>query len=125
MAGRLLAVHKYDLPLTSSPAEVLPIKLPAGAKILKVGEQVGADPSSALLGPRLFIWALVDPEETFEELRYVVTTGTGHRFEITTLSNRDWDYQNTVLALGGALVIHVWISRPEGSNAPQVTADNS
>lgn len=121
MKGRMTTVYKYDLPLSSAPAEVLPLRLPVGAKILKVGEQ-GADP---LNGPRFFVWAQVDPEETFQELRYVVTAGTGHKFEITTLSKRDWDYQETVLALGGALVVHVWISRPEGSSAKQVAADNS
>jgi len=118
---KMRTVYKYDLPLTSSPGEVLPIKLPAGAKILSVGEQ-GADP---LLGPRFFVWALVDPDEKFEELRYVVTVGTGHKMEITTLSERDWDHQETVMALGGRLVIHVWISKAEGIDAcPDVTVDN-
>jgi hypothetical protein len=120
MSNRLLSVHKYDLPITSAPGEIIPIRLPAGSKILKVGEQ-GEDP---LLGPRLFIWALVDPDESLQELRYVVTVGTGHKFEITTLSKRDWDYRETVLAMGGRLVIHVWVSRPEGSDAAQVAADN-
>lgn len=120
MKSRLTTVHKFDLPITSAPSEVIPLRLPAGAKILKVGEQ-GADPE---LGPRLFVWAQVDPEETLQELRYVVTVGTGHQFEITTLSKRDWDHRETVLALGGRLVLHVWISRPEGSDAPQVAADN-
>lgn len=120
MSKPLLTVWKYDLPLTSAPGEVLPLRLPAGSKILKVAEQ-GADP---LLGPRLFVWALVDPKEKLQELRYVVTVGTGHTFEITTLSERDWDYVDSVMCLGGRIVIHVWISRPEGSNAIEVVVDN-
>lgn len=120
MQGELRTVYKYDLPLTSAPGEVLPLRLPAGAKILKVGEQ-GADP---LLGPRLFVWALVDPEEKLQELRYVVTVGTGHKFEVTTLSKRGWDYQDTVMCLGSRLVIHVWISKPTGSDSVEVNADN-
>jgi len=118
--NKALTVWKFELPITSAPSEIVPIRLPAGAKILRVGEQ-GSDP---LLGPRLFIWALVDPEEQFQELRYVVTAGTGHKMELTTLSSRDWDYRETVMGLGGRLVIHVWISRPEGSNGVETSADN-
>ena len=118
--SQLRKVFKYDLPITSAPSEVVPIRLPAGAKILKVGEQ-GADP---LLGPRLFIWALIDPEEKLQELRYVVTAGTGHGIELTSLSKHDWDFKDSVLALGGHLVIHVWISRPAGKCVVEVVADN-
>ena len=108
-----LVVYKYDLPLTSAPCETLPIKLPCGAQILRVGEQ-GADP---LLGPRLFIWALVDPDEQEEEQRYVLTAGTGHKIEVGALSQR-WAYQETVICLGGQLVVHVWITQPEPAPLP-------
>lgn len=118
--GEIRKVFKYDLPLSSAPSEVIPIQLPAGSKILKVGEQ-GCDP---LLGPRLFIWALVDPNETLQELRYVVTAGTGHEIELTTLSKRDWDYEESVLCLNGRLVIHVWVSRADGKGGVEVSADN-
>lgn len=114
-------VFKYDLPLTSAPGEIVPIQLPSGSKILKVAEQ-GTDP---LLGPRLFIWALVDPKETLNELRYVVTAGTGHEIELTTLSAKDWDYTDSILCLGGRLVIHVWISRADGNGGVEVSADNA
>jgi len=117
--GQIRKVFKYDLPITSAPSEVVPIKLPAGSKILKVAEQ-GADP---LLGPRLFIWALVDPKETLQELRYVVTAGTGHEIELTSLSSKDWDHQESVLCMGGRLVVHVWISRADGQSI-EVSADN-
>lgn len=120
-AGAIRKVYKYDLPITSTPSEAVPIRLPAGSRILKVAEQ-GADP---LLGPRLFIWALVDPNETLQELRYVVTAGTGHEIELTTLSKRDWDFTDSILCLGGRLVIHVWISRAEGKSAPEVSSDNA
>jgi len=120
VTGQKLTIWKFDLPITSAPNEVLPLRLPAGSKILKVGEQ-GSDP---LLGPQLFVWAQVDPDEKLQELRYVVTAGTGHVLEITTLSKRDWDYEETIMALGGRLVIHVWISRPEGKDVIEVSADN-
>jgi len=113
-------VFKYDLPITSALSEIVPIRLPAGAKILKVGEQ-GDD---SFLGPRLFIWALVDPNEVLQELRYVVTAGTGHEIELTTLSSKDWDFRDSVICLGGRLVLHVWISRPTGKDVVEVSVDN-
>lgn len=121
--GKLRTVWKFDLPMTSVPGEILPLRLPAGAKILKVGEQ-GEDPLS---GPRLFVWALVDPNEEFHELRYVVTAPTGYKFEVTTLSKRDWDYVDTVLCMGSRLVVHVWVSRPDGKHEGrvEVSADNA
>jgi len=121
MSGKKLTVWKFELPITSAPSEIVPFRLPAGAKILRVAEQ-GAEP---LLGPQLFVWALVDPEESLQELRYVVTAGTGHEMELTTLSNHDWEHQETVLALGGRLVIHAWISVPVGKDAVEVAADNA
>jgi hypothetical protein len=108
--GEVRTVYKYDLPMGSVPGEIHPIRLPAGSKILKVGEQT---PRDALDGPSLFIWVLIDPQEKFQELRYVVTAGTGHEIELTKLSERDWDYNDTVLCSNG-IVVHVWVSRPEG-----------
>jgi hypothetical protein len=124
MSGRLLTVHKYDLPMSSAPAEILPLRLPAGAKILRVSEQVGLSEQPYGAGPRLYVWALVDPEEQFQELRYVVTVDTDRDFALTKLSSRDWEHQTSVLALNGSIMIHVWISRPEGSDTKQVSADN-
>ena len=120
VTGQIRKVFKYDLPITSAPSEVVPIRLPAGSKILKVAEQ-GADP---VLGPRIFIWALVDPNEPMQELRYVVTAGTGHEIELTSLSGHDWDFEDSIMCLGGRLVIHVWISRPVGTDVIEVVADN-
>jgi hypothetical protein len=117
---RVYRVFKYDLPLSSAPGEVMMFRLPAGAKILKVAEQ-GSDP---LVGPRLRVWALIDPEEKLQELRYAVTAGTGHEIEVTTLSSQSWDYTDTVMCLGGELVVHVWISRPTPVDAVEVSADN-
>lgn len=121
--GELRTVWKFDLPISSAPGEILPLQLPAGSKILKVGEQ-GEHP---LIGPRLFVWALVDPNEQFHELRYVVSVGTGHKFELTTLSERDWDYKDTVFCMNNNLVVHVWISRPDGKHKGrvEVSADNT
>jgi hypothetical protein len=114
-------VFKYPLPLTSTPNEIIPLHLPAGAKILKAAEQ-GSDP---LIGPRLFIWALVDPDEKLQETRYVVTCGTGHKMKSTTLSEHDWDYVDTLICLGGRLLVHVWITPAEGKDAyPDVTSSN-
>jgi hypothetical protein len=113
-------VFKYDLPLTSAPSEAIPFKLPAGSKILKVAEQ-GIDP---MLGPHFCVWALVDPSENLEELRYVVTAGTGHEIALTTLSDKDWEFNDSVLAMGGRFVLHVWISYPEGKGGSEVAADN-
>jgi len=110
-----LTVYKYELPITSAPSEVIPLDLPKGARLLKVGEQ-GADP---MLGPRLFVWALIDPAEKETERRYVLTAGTGHQIELTAL-NRSWALQETVLCLGGRLVLHVWITHPEASSGSSV-----
>ena len=120
VGNRTLSVYKYELPLTESPGDLVALRLPAGAKIMKVAQQ-GADP---ILGPRVFVWVLVDPQEQHQELRHVVTAGTGHAIPEASLLAKDWDYVDTILTMGGAMVIHVWISTPEGKGGPEVAADN-
>jgi hypothetical protein len=125
------SVYKYKLPLTNSPGEIVKLHLPVNAVILKVDQQ-GGDP---VLGPHFWVWALVDPDEKLNEIREVLTAGTGHTIPKTALDRihqRDTfppigrkTFQETVLAMNGQLVIHIWISQAVGKVAPvEVSADN-
>lgn len=109
MGGQKLTVRKFDLSTTSAPFEIQPLRLPAGARILRVGEQ-GEDP---LHGPRIFVWIEVDPTEECHELRYVVTFGQAHADqEHLVFQKHDWVLRQTLSALGGCMVMQVWISAP-------------
>lgn len=114
-----LSVWKFPLPLTSTTSEIHPLRMPAGSKLLQVAEQ-----GSTSTGPNVFVWALVDPDEPLQELRYVVMAGTGHSIEKSGFSAHDWDLSETVMCLGGRFVLHVWISRPVGKDAVEVSSDN-
>lgn len=125
------SVYKYELPLTDEPGGIAKVYLPVGAEVLSVDQQ-GLDP---ILGPRLFIWALVDPDEKLNATHEVLTAGTGHvipKDALDQVHQRNTypplgrkTFQQTVLAFGGQMVIHVWISAPVGTSAAvEVTADN-
>ena len=59
-----MRIYKYELKKTG----LNQIKMPAGANVFSVG----LDPAD-----KLCIWALVNPEETKEEVREFIVAGTG------------------------------------------------
>ena len=80
-------VYKYKLQITKVIQEVI---LPLGAQILCIKMQ----------NDELCMWALVDPDQTFNEVVKIRCAGTGH--EIT----EDVEYIDTVMLLDGELVFH-------------------
>lgn len=81
------AVYKYKLQITKVIQEVV---LPLGAQILCIKMQ----------NDELCMWALVDPDQTYNEVVKIRCAGTGH--EIT----EDVEYIDTVMLLDGELVFH-------------------
>ena len=80
-------VYKYKLQLTKDTQEVV---LPQGAQILCIRMQ----------NDELCMWALVDPDQIYNEVVKIRCAGTGH--EIT----EDVEYIDTVMLLDGELVFH-------------------
>ena len=80
-------VYKYKLQITKVIQEVV---LPLGAQILCIKMQ----------NDELCMWALVDPDQTYNEVVKICCAGTGH--EIT----EDVEYIDTVMLLDGELVFH-------------------
>lgn len=81
-------VYKYKLQLTKDTQEVI---LPQGAQILCIKMQ----------NDDLCMWALIDPDQTYNEVVKIRCAGTGHVVE------EDIEcYIDTVMLLDGALVFH-------------------
>lgn len=80
-------VYKYKLQITKVIQEVV---LPLGAQILCIKMQ----------NDELYMWALVDPDQTYNEVVKIRCAGTDH--EIT----EDVEYIDTVMLLDGELVFH-------------------
>lgn len=80
-------VYKYKLQITKVIQEVV---LPLGAQILCIKMQ----------NDELCMCALVDPDQTYNEVVKIRCAGTGH--EIT----EDVEYIDTVMLLDGELVFH-------------------
>ena len=80
-------VYKYKLQITKVIQEVV---LPLGAQILCIKMQ----------NDELCMWALVDPDQPYNEVVKIRCAGTGH--EIT----EDVEYIDTVMLFDGALVFH-------------------
>ena len=80
-------VYKYKLQITKVIQEVV---LPLGAQILCIKMQ----------NDELCMWALVDPDQTYNEVVKIRCAGNGH--EIT----EDVEYIDTVMLLDGELVFH-------------------
>lgn len=99
-----LAVWKFQIPVEGGT-----IELPAGSKLLKVADQ--QHESYVNPGPSLQLWALVNPDAQRKEQRDVLVRGTGHSIDSKLFDHRsDWELQDTILCMGGRLVLHVWIS---------------
>ena len=81
-------VYKYKLQITKVIQEVV---LPLGAQILCIKMQ----------NDELCMWALVDPDQTCDEVVKIRCAGTGHMIEEDVE-----DYIDTVMLLDGALVFH-------------------
>ena len=81
-------VYKYKLQITKVIQEVV---LPLGAQILCIKMQ----------NDELCMWALVDPDQTYNEVVKIRCAGTGHMIEEDVE-----DYIDTVMLLDGALVFH-------------------
>ena len=80
-------VYKYKLQITKVIQEVV---LPLGAQILCIKMQ----------NDELCMWALVDPDQTYNEVVKIRCADTGH--EIT----EDVEYIDTVMLLDRELVFH-------------------
>ena len=81
-------VYKYKLQITKVIQEVV---LPLGAQILCIKMQ----------NDELCMWALVDPDQTCDEVIKIRCAGTGHMIE------EDVEYYiDTVMLLDGELVFH-------------------
>lgn len=80
-------VYRYKLQITKVIQEVV---LPLGAQILCIKME----------NDELCMWALVDPDQTYNEVVKIRCAGTGH--EIT----EDVEYIDTVVLLDGELVFH-------------------
>ena len=80
-------VYKYKLQITKVIQEVV---LPLGAQVLCIKMQ----------NDELCMWALVDPDQTYNEVVKIRCAGTGH--EIT----EDVEYIDTVMLLDRELVFH-------------------
>ena len=80
-------VYKYKLQITKVIQEVV---LPLGAQILCIKMQ----------NDELCMWALVDPDQPYNEVVKIRCAGAGH--EIT----EDVEYIDTVMLLDGELVFH-------------------
>ena len=111
-----MAVWKFRLRLPEGPPGTLfHVDIPLGSTILRVGEQGPAE---------FYLWALVglaSNELQGMERRTVLAVGTGHEFTAEPLKDIGliaagqnkadlFAHQETVLAIGGRLVIHFWIS---------------
>ena len=80
-------VYKYKLQLTKVIQEVV---LPRGAQILCIKMQ----------NDELCMWALVDPDQTYDEVVKIRCAGTGHEIK------EDVEYIDTAMLFDGALVFH-------------------
>lgn len=94
------AIYKYPLAITYQQK----VKLPRGAKILKLAMQYKTP----------CIWALVDPQSDKFGTLLVRCLGTGAPMDDNYLEG--WEYLDTVLdsALTGTLVWHFW-GKADGS----------
>ena len=119
-----LVVYKYELKTPVSPGKPQTLLMPGGSTILKVGGQgIGDD-------LKLFVWALVRPEPSYEEVRKWIVAPTGTRFPYGSLRLLEkhgqtpaddhvvrhpptpYDIQESVVCNEGRFVFHVWISHP-------------
>lgn len=93
-----MVVYKYELVIPYEPPGILgQVKLPYGAKILKIGCQTV-----------WCVWCMVDPREIRVRDHKFLVVGTDHKYDKEILEQ--WDsYQETVISLDGKLVFHFWL----------------
>lgn len=90
-------VFKYPIEIDDDGS--CEIAVPAGGKILSVGNQ----------GHQAFAWALVDSSEKVKETLYLLVAGTGHPIK----ESRIGDFIGTIHLAGGQLVFHVFHAKDE------------
>lgn len=106
--GGDLVVYKYPLMLPIGPPGTLStIELPKDSMILRVGAQ----------GHRFSLWALIHKSAEETEQRKWLVVGTGHEFNEEALKDIGiphvpYEHMETVIALGGSLVLHFWFGFP-------------
>lgn len=76
------------------------ILLPVNAKILKIDEQNNSLENVRLL----YIWALVDSNETHRELRTFYIYGTGHTID----DDLELEYINTIFTMNDSGIWHIF-----------------
>lgn len=101
-------VFKYPLIVD----DMQTVELPKGSKVLHINKQGGDE--------RLYLWALVDPEESETEGVRIRCAGTGHPIEEDGL-----EYVSTVFMLDGALVFHFFVVNPVDAPDPAPVSDIS
>ena len=97
-------IHKYNIPVPAFSSENrVVIQIPKFAWLLSVGMQNGL----------LYLWALIDTKEPFEEREFWVY-GTGH--EVKPLDQYDPLHRRhlgTVHGVEGWMVLHIFVSELE------------
>ena len=86
-------VWKYPLAITDEQE----ISMPIGARILSVDFQ----------DSRLFLWAVVDPDEQEQEQVTLRVVGTGH--QMADYDEERWRFIGTVYHRLVTLVFHLWV----------------
>lgn len=101
-----MKIFKYPVEITDEQF----IALPKGANILTV--QAKPKPrlqTKMTLEPeKVFLWAIVDPEETEMEDRHILILGTGHDIPEITKTEQCLGYLGTVQLQNGTLVFHIF-----------------
>ena len=90
-------VFKYAIPFSFSEISIF---LPKNAKILKIDEQYNSLKERDVL----YIWALIDKNETKYEERIFRIFGTGHLIE----DDLELEYINTLFTENDSLVWHIF-----------------
>lgn len=92
------AVFKYELKVPNgSSATCLDVRLPLGAKILKIAAQHG----------EYYVWCLIETDEPETRAHRYMVISTGHVFDGRKLIGLG--YQETLLVHDGRLVLHFWL----------------
>lgn len=91
-------IFKFKLKFADRPEAILPIN----AEILTIDKQ-GNSMEPEYSEPTLYIWAIVDDEETQTETRRFRVSGTGH-----PLGDFELEYINTFFIFDDSQVYHVF-----------------
>ena len=91
-------IFKYEMEFMDLPE----VEMPVGAEILTVDKQ--GDSMEPVYGdPKLFVWAIVEEDETKTEVRRFRISGTGH-----PLGDFNLKHINTIQIFGGTQIYHIF-----------------